>query len=116
MFYERESGRLEAFAALTAQTLDPAEVPFAAEVEKNVPVYDMAALFGRAVRSGGAARADGRMGLGAWAVFGRSRPQDGHMPTPAPIDAATRLFEQIIAREKASGRREGRPFRRRRRE
>src|SRR6056297_3129699 len=44
MFYERESGRLEAFAALTAQTLDPAQVPFAAEVEKNVPIYAMAAM------------------------------------------------------------------------
>lgn len=35
---------LAAFAALTGQRLDPGTVPRAAEVVRNVPVYDAAAL------------------------------------------------------------------------
>ena len=100
MFYERESGRLEAFAALTAQTLDPAQVPFAAEVEKNVPVYDMAALSGALSDP-----AERRALMAEWAwVLGQSSGvlalKTAYADT-APIDAATRLFEEIIAREKA---------------
>ena len=43
-YFDRESCDLDEFKVLTSQNLDPAQVPLAAAVEKNVPVYDMATL------------------------------------------------------------------------
>jgi ectoine hydroxylase-related dioxygenase (phytanoyl-CoA dioxygenase family) len=100
MFYDLESGRLEAFAALTAQTLNPRDVPFAAEVARNVPVYDMAALSPAL-----AAPAERSALMGEWAwVLGQSAGVvvlRGAFGDTAPIDAATGTFESIIARERA---------------
>lgn len=100
IFFDLESGRLEAFAALTAQSLDPGDVPFAADVAKNVPVYDMARLSG--VLSDTAER---RALMAEWAwVLGQSsgvlvlRAAYGDT---APLDAATDVFNAIIARERA---------------
>ena len=43
-YFDRESCDLDEFKVLTSQSLTADAVPFAAAVEKNVPVYDMAAL------------------------------------------------------------------------
>lgn len=100
MFYDLDSGGLGAFAALTGQSLDPAEVPFADTVEKNVPLYDIPSL--SAVL---AAPAQRHALMAEWAgVLGRSSGVcvlKAAFPDAAPIDAATALFEAIIAREKA---------------
>lgn len=93
---------LAAFAALCGQRLAPAEVPHAAEVVRNVPVYDVPAL--------GAALADParrRALMGEWArVLGRSAGvlvlRRAYADT-APVDAATALYDRIIAGEKEAG-------------
>lgn len=43
-FFTPLSGDLEAFRQLTTQTLAPGDVPLAARIERNVPVYDMSKL------------------------------------------------------------------------
>lgn len=100
IFFDLESGRLEAFAALTAQTLDPADVPFATDVAKNVPVYDMAKLSGALSNT-----AERRALMAEWAwVLGQSSGVvvlQAAFGDTSPIDAATDAFNAIIAREKA---------------
>jgi ectoine hydroxylase-related dioxygenase (phytanoyl-CoA dioxygenase family) len=99
-FFDQDSGRLEAFASLTSQTLDPAEVPFAADVAKNVPVYDMVQLSGALTDA-----AERRALMAEWAcVLGQSSGVlvlKTAFSETAPVDAATDLFNAIIAREKA---------------
>ncbi|MEC3860290.1 phytanoyl-CoA dioxygenase family protein [Mesobacterium sp. TK19101] len=100
MFYRTESGELDQFAALTGQTLDPATVPLAAEVAMNIPIYDMD------TRAGMLDDPVARQRLMAeWArVLGHSAGvivlKSAYADT-GPIDAASDLFNQIIAREKA---------------
>lgn len=43
-YFDRESCDLDEFKVLTSQQLEAADVPHAAAVESNVPIYDMAAL------------------------------------------------------------------------
>ena len=43
-YFDRDACDLDEFKVLTAQSLDAAEAPHAAEIVKNVPVYDMATL------------------------------------------------------------------------
>ncbi|OSQ50594.1 phytanoyl-CoA dioxygenase family protein [Marivita geojedonensis] len=43
-YFDRESCDLDEFKVLTSQQLQPADVPHAAGIEKNVPIYDMTAL------------------------------------------------------------------------
>jgi len=103
-FFDVDSGTLGAFAALTARTLDPAAVPFAARVAENVPVYDMAALAGALTDT---ARRRALSSEWAW-VLGQSGGAlvlESAYADTAPIDAATRHFEAIIARETAAGER-----------
>ncbi len=100
IFFDLESGRLEAFAALTAQTLDHADVPFAAYVAKNVPVYDMAKLSGALSNT---AKRRALMAEWAW-VLGQSSGVvvlKTAFEDTAPIDAASDVFNAIIAQEKA---------------
>lgn len=101
-YFDTGSGALEELAAICAQTLDRAEVPLAAEVQKNVPVYDMDRLRPRL-----AAPAARREVMAEWArVLGQGAGvlvlKRAYADT-APIDRATEAYERIIAREKAAG-------------
>lgn len=100
MFYDLDSGALDAFAALTSRTLARTDVPLAAEVSKNVPIYVIADLSGKL--SDPLQRQDV---LAEWAwVLGQSAGvlvlKSAYSDT-TPIDDATAAFEAIIAREKA---------------
>ncbi|MEL6912881.1 MAG: phytanoyl-CoA dioxygenase family protein [Pseudomonadota bacterium] len=97
-FFTDDLPDLGDFAALTARTLDAADVPFAARVEKNVPLYDMGAL-------GGTLAGPGRTALlSEWAwVLGASAGvivlKRAYADTGA-IDRATGVFNAIIAEER----------------
>jgi len=101
-YFDTGSGKLEELVALCSQSLDRAEVPLAATVQKNVPIYDMENLRPDLAQSG--ARRDLMaewarvLGQGAGVLVLRSAYAD-----TAPIDRATAAYERIIAREKAAG-------------
>ena len=100
-FFSRLTGDLDAFQALVARKQDPAEVPHAASIERNVPVYHMAALRSRldeptarqALQSEWAHVLLRQAGV----VVLRRAYSD-----MAVIDRATALFESIIEEESAS--------------
>ena len=43
-YFSGQEADLETFAALTARELEATHVPHAAEIAKNIPIYDMSAL------------------------------------------------------------------------
>lgn len=100
-FYSADTCRLEDFEALIGQTVKAADVPHAADIQKNVAIYDMPAL--TPVLADPARRATL---LSEWArilgegagVFVLKQAQPDH----AAIDAATDAFNRIIADERAS--------------
>ena len=101
-YFDQDSGTLAELEALVARRLDGAQVPLAADVRKNVPLYDMDSLRGHVADS--EARRD-LMAEWAW-VLGQgpgvlvlSRAYGD----TAPIDRATAAYDAIIAREKAAG-------------
>ncbi len=98
-YYSAEDCRIDDFAALCAQNLDAGHLGFAAGVEKNVPVYDVAAL--GAVLGDDARR---RALMAEWVqVLGDLSGVlvlRGAVDCGA-IDAATAVYERIIAAEKA---------------
>ncbi len=87
---------LAAFDRLTAQTLRLDQVPLATEIIRNVPVYDMAGvdLGDPAVRRPLQAEWATGMLHGAGVVVLRRAYAD-----TAPIDRATKVFHDLIARE-----------------
>ncbi|MEO0830363.1 MAG: phytanoyl-CoA dioxygenase family protein, partial [Pseudomonadota bacterium] len=98
-YFDRESCDLNVFKALTSRTLDPETVPHAAAIERNVPLYDIAALAPLLEDPGK------RRGLMAeWAtVLGKTAgviALKGAYGDTAPIDRATEIFHAIIADEK----------------
>lgn len=99
-YYTAQSCDLNEFAQLVSQQLDPADVPHAVETPKNIPVYDMAE------RGAMLSSSEQRRALMAeWArvlqrgagvfVLRRAYADTGC------IDAATEVFNRIIADEKA---------------
>lgn len=99
-YFDRESCDLDEFKVLTSQNLDPATVPHAAEIRKNVPFYDMTAL-AQTLEDAGKRRAL----MAEWArVIGRSSGvivlKRAYADT-APIDRASDVFRAIIADERA---------------
>ena len=97
-YFDRDACDLDAFKALTARRLAPADVPLAASVEKNVPIYDMATL-GPALSDPDARRAL----LSEWGwVLARSAGvivlKSAYTDT-GPIDRASQVFKAIIAEE-----------------
>ena len=98
-YFEDTAPDLAAFDALVSQTLSPADLRFTDTVEKNVPIYDAAAL--APVLADAARR---RSLLAEWAdVFGRTAGVlvlKGAGDRSA-IDAATEVYLRIIAEEKA---------------
>ena len=102
VYFENADCDLAAFEELISRQLDPSDVPNAADIVKNVPIYNIPVLIDLF------SDADRRQELlGEWAtVLGQSsgvlvlRQAYGDV---APIDAATAIYEQIIAEEKADG-------------
>jgi ectoine hydroxylase-related dioxygenase (phytanoyl-CoA dioxygenase family) len=98
-YYAADDCDLEAFKALTSQTLDGSTLRFAASVEKNVPVYDIDVLRPRFSDQ------EFRYQIMAeWADIlqhsaGVLVLKNAYDDTSA-IDAATKVYEDIIAREK----------------
>lgn len=98
-YYDPEACRLEDFAALTARQVAPADIPHAIDAPKNVPVYDAPALAPHL------AAPDARQGLMAeWARILHAGAGvfviRAACPDPDAIDAATAVYDRIIAREK----------------
>lgn len=91
------------FVSLTARKLALSEVPNAASVERNIPIYDVSAMTERL--NDPVAR---RAVMAEWArilhsgagVFVLKQAQPDH----GAIDTATAAYEQIIAEEKKAGR------------
>ncbi|PWR04592.1 phytanoyl-CoA dioxygenase [Meridianimarinicoccus roseus] len=101
-YFEDADNDLAAFLRLIDRTTGPTDAPRADEIAQNVPVYDMV----RHVSS--LAKPDARRALmGEWAnVLGQGAGVlvlRGAYADTAPIDAATRAFEAIIADEKGRG-------------
>ncbi|MFF9622357.1 phytanoyl-CoA dioxygenase family protein [Streptomyces griseosporeus] len=85
---------LDTFRALVERRTDPADYPHAAAVERNVPVYDAARAADRAELQDELVRAL-TDGPGVVAFRGAFEP--------AVVDAATAVFEALIAEQRASG-------------
>ena len=101
-YFDVESCDLSQFEALVSRTLDGGAATHAVRIQSNVPVYDVRAL------SGILADPEARRDLMAeWGhVLGQSSGalmlEQAYADTAA-IDAATKIFEGIIADEKAAG-------------
>lgn len=108
-YFDVASCDLAEFARLTGQSLPLSDLRFASAVNKNVPVYDVAGLQGELTDP--AQRAEL---LAEWGhVLGRSAGVlvlKGAYADTAPIDAATTIFERIIAREQEAGKGAGDHF------
>ena len=90
---------LEAFRALCARSTAPEDVPLAVDVVKNVPVYDGRLVVATLEQDRGSARSL----LAEWAhVLGQGAGALVIKGAVADVDAATEVFHQIIAAEKAS--------------
>ncbi len=108
-YFDRESCDLDEFKVLTSQNLSADAVPFAATVERNVPVYDMQALQ-PALR-----KPEDRLALlSEWGwVLNKSAgviALKGAYSDTSVIDRATDAFTQIIDEERRSGAGEGDHF------
>ncbi|MFY0622232.1 MAG: phytanoyl-CoA dioxygenase family protein [Pelagimonas sp.] len=100
-YFDRESCDLDEFKVVTSQRLEGYQVPLAASIAKNVPIYDMQAL--RGMLDDTEQRKE-LMTEWAW-VLGRSAGVvvlKGAYADTAPVDAATAVFQQIIADERAA--------------
>ncbi|WP_170407175.1 phytanoyl-CoA dioxygenase family protein [Ruegeria arenilitoris] len=108
-YFGRESCDLDEFKVLTSQSLLPEQVPHAAAVEKDVPIYDMHAL--RPALETPEAR---RALLAEWGwVLGQSAgviALKGAYADAAVIDRATEMFRRIIEDERQAGGGEGDHF------
>jgi ectoine hydroxylase-related dioxygenase (phytanoyl-CoA dioxygenase family) len=99
-FFDLDAGALDDFARLTAQSLDPGAAGFADEVVRNVPIYDVAAI--RPLLAEPLRR---RALCGEWAwILGQSAGVlvlRGAVTDHAALDAASEIYRQVIAAEKA---------------
>ena len=98
----REQCDIEDFRALVERTTKPADYPFAAHIEKNIPIYDAAAV--RKVVADPETR---KALLAEWVEAMTSGPGvvafKAAFPDTAPIDTATQLFNEMIAAQHATG-------------
>ncbi|KAJ57230.1 phytanoyl-CoA dioxygenase [Actibacterium mucosum KCTC 23349] len=99
-YYDPDTCDLGAFRSLIEQTTQPAQVPHATAIEKNIPVYDMANL-----RSELGDERSRRAIMAEWATVLRTGAGvvalQGAYADTAVLDDATRIYERIIAQEKA---------------
>ena len=97
-FYSADACRLEDFEALISQTVSPADVPTAVDIQCNVPIYEAPrlALGDSDTRRSILTEWARILGEGAGAFILRQA-----QPDHEAIDAATKVFERIIAEEKA---------------
>ena len=95
-YFHAEDCQLEDLKTLCAQNTDPGDVPHAAEVIRNIPIYDVPALEGKLQSPEVMAEWARVLRTGAGALVLRTAYSD-----TAPIDAATLAYDQIIAAEKA---------------
>ena len=103
VWLDAKSGNFEEFRAIVSQTADPADTPLAAEVIRNIPIYqgadvDAAAL-NPAARQSLMAEWSFVFAQGAGIIVIRQGLNDH-----AVIDRASEIFTQIIADEKRAGR------------
>ncbi len=95
-------GDLADLVAATARQTDPADYPFAAAVDKNVLIYDCAALTPMLQTEG-----DRRLLMAEWADALLSGPGVVVLkkaePDHAMIDAASDMFRALIAAQNAAG-------------
>ena len=98
-YYEAEACDLNAFSQLIGQQTQPSDVPHATQIEKQIPIYDMASLadslsdpVSRKTLMGEWARV---LRAGAGIVVLKGAYQDTDV-----LDQATKVYETIIAREK----------------
>ena len=100
-YYSTRSCDIDLFKSLTSQSLDPARVPYAAAIEKNVPIYDMAALSSHledpSKRPELLSEWADMLANSAGVIVLKSAYQDTSV-----IDRATAVFGEIIKDEKAS--------------
>jgi ectoine hydroxylase-related dioxygenase (phytanoyl-CoA dioxygenase family) len=99
-YYSAEACCVEEFASLTSQTVAPGDIPLADDAPKNVPVYDAKALAGQI-----ASPVSRNELLAEWARILKNGAGvlvvKGACADHGAIDAATRVYERIIEREKA---------------
>ncbi|MEL7343456.1 MAG: phytanoyl-CoA dioxygenase family protein [Pseudomonadota bacterium] len=96
-FYSADACRLEDFEALIAQTLEHSDVPQAVDLKGNIPIYDAPSLVLDDPEKRRAILSEWARVLGEGAgVFILRQAQPDH----ATIDAATSVFNDIIAKEK----------------
>ena len=95
-----EAGDFATFRAQVAQATVAADVPLAADVQQNIPLYD-----GRAVDAAAEVPAAARALMAEWARVFATGPGviviKAALPDAATLDRATAVFEGIIADEKA---------------
>ncbi|MEP4766593.1 MAG: phytanoyl-CoA dioxygenase family protein [Roseibium sp.] len=108
-YFDRESCDLDEFKVLTSQNLLAVDVPRAAVIEKNVPIYDM-----RALRPALEDAVKRKALLAEWGhvlnnLAGVIVLKTAFADTSV-IDRATDVFRQIIADERQSGAGEGDHF------
>ncbi|MFN3993523.1 MAG: phytanoyl-CoA dioxygenase family protein [Tabrizicola flagellatus] len=98
-----DSGDFDLFRQQVAQSTRAEDVPQAAEVVRNIPIYD-----GKAVAAAARDPQARRALTAEWAWVLADGPGiiviREAMPDPAVIDRASRIFEDIIAEEKAAQR------------
>ncbi len=98
-YLSAESCSLERFRTTVSRSLSPGDVPFSDQIERNIPLYDMAALRGLLSDAGQ------RQSLMAeWAAVLRDLSgvvilKNAYADTSC-IDTATQVFNEIIAAEK----------------
>ena len=102
-YFDADACELNAFKTLTEQTLDPASVPHACDIQKNTPIYDMGSLRGSLEN-----KVTRRQLMTEWAHVlmhgaGVLVLREAYADTTV-LDEATSVYETIIAEEKlASG-------------
>jgi ectoine hydroxylase-related dioxygenase (phytanoyl-CoA dioxygenase family) len=98
-YFEADACHLGDFRSLVEQSMAPGDVPYAARVKKNIPIYDMPAL--QAELKDPALR---RALMAEWADVLRSKAgvlvlKSAYQDTTV-IDDATRIFSETIAAER----------------
>ncbi|NPD69043.1 phytanoyl-CoA dioxygenase [Lichenicola cladoniae] len=101
-YYGPDSCTLEDLRSCVARTTEATDVPLAARIANNAPVYDCDKV--RVL----AATEDGRRQIMAeWIWVLRDGPGivvlDGAFPDTGPVDAATAAFERMIAAQRVAG-------------